>query len=502
MSMPKGKDYAGKRTFEQTPEPQPAVEGNVDPGTARPGESFVIQQHHATRLHFDLRLEMFNGDVPVLVSWAVPRNLPTKKGKPHLAVHVEDHPFEYGTFSGSIPKGNYGAGEVRIFDSGTYELLEQEPGKLSFRLHGSRLQGVYHLALPRNADKPNDWLAFISAQERPEREDLPELTPMAATLTDEPFDDDRWIFEVKWDGVRAIAVCADEETILLSRTRRNITNTYPELARVHERLVALDAVVDGEIVALQGGRPSFERLQSRMNLQNEHDIKRAMKKIPVAFIVFDLLYLDGRSLVREPVENRKELLAELLVPSERVQVSHYERGAGIAMFEAASASQLEGIVGKKLGSPYRPGRRTREWLKFKTTHDGDVVVGGWSRGEGSRSASFGALLVGAYDGDELRFLGAVGTGFSERTLAEILPQLKEIESEECPFAGGLDAVKTGRFGKPIRDPHWTEPALVARVEYRELTSVGRMRAPSFQGMRSDKVPEDCLYEELPGRADG
>ena len=497
-----GRDYAAKRTFDRTPEPGPAVAGNVDPCTARPGKLFVIQQHHATRLHYDLRLEMFNGDVPVLVSWAVPRNLPTKKGEPHLAVHVEDHPMEYATFSGTIPEGNYGAGEVRIFDSGTYEILEQERDKLTFRLVGNRLKGVYHLAFPRTQDRPKDWLAFLSEQEREPREDMPELTPMAATLIEKPFDDDRWLFEVKWDGIRALAVCIDEETVLLSRNRRDITATYPELARFHDRVVGLEAVVDGEIVALQDGRPSFERLQSRMNLQNEHEIKRLMKSCPIVYIVFDLLYLDGRSLVGEPVEKRKELLSEVIVPSNTVQVSHYERGAGTAMFEAARAAKLEGIVAKKLGTPYRPARRTREWLKIKTIHDADVVIGGWSRGEGSRSSSFGSLLVGAYDGDALRFIGAVGTGFTDSMLAELIPRLRELEADDCPFEGGIDAVKAGRFGKPIRDPHWMHPELVARVEYREVTSVGRLRAPSFKGLRTDKSPDECLYDDMPGRTDG
>lgn len=492
------KDYAAKRTFGSTPEPQPAVAGNVDPGTAPPGRSFVVQQHHATRLHFDLRLEMMNGEVPVLVSWAVPKNLPKKKGGPHLAVHVEDHPIDYGTFGGTIPEGNYGAGEVRIFDSGTYELLDQEPAKLTFRLQGRRLQGVYHLIDPRNKDRPKDWLVFMRESERPELEPLPELTPMAATLGPKPFDDDRWLFEFKWDGVRAIAVCADDETLLLSRNRREITATYPELNRLHERLVALEAVVDGEIIALSDGRPSFEKLQARMNLQNAHEIKRATKTVPINFIAFDLLYLDGKSLVDESLARRKELLSEIVVPSSTVQVSHYEVGVGTALFDIARERRLEGIVAKKSDSPYRPGRRSREWVKVKSIHDADLVVGGWSRGEGSRANSFGALLIGAYDDGELRFLGAVGSGFTEHALSELMPRLLQLEMDSCPFAGGVEAVRAGRFGKPIHDPHWIDPVLVARVEYRELTSVGRLRAPTFKGFRDDKDPRDCLFTDLPG----
>jgi bifunctional non-homologous end joining protein LigD len=491
-------DYADKRSFEETPEPQPEVAGNVDPTRARPGKTFVIHQHHARRLHFDLRLEMYNGEVPVLVSWAVPRNLPTKKKEARLAVHVEDHPIEYGTFSGTIPEGNYGAGEVRIFDSGTFELLEQDPDKLTIHLRGGRVNGVYHLIRPKSEDKPNDWLAFLREDHREPREELPELSPMLATLASEPFDHEDWIFEVKWDGVRALAVCGEEETVLLSRNRRDITATYLEFERLHERIVAFEAVVDGEIVTLVDGRPSFERLQSRMNLQNPHEIKRAMKQIPVLYVAFDLLYLDGKSLVDKPVEERKRLLDELIVPSPSVIVSQYVAADGNALFEAARDQRLEGIVAKKRGCPYRPGKRTRDWLKIKTVHDGDVVVGGWSSGEGTRAGTFGALLVGAYEGGELRFIGAIGTGFSDSMLRELMPQLQALETDRCPFAGGVDAVRAGRFGKAIREPHWIEPELVARVEYRELTSVGRLRAPSFKGLRTDKPASDCLFEDLPG----
>jgi bifunctional non-homologous end joining protein LigD len=310
-------DYAAKRAFDRTPEPQGEVTGNVDVATAKPGRSFVIHQHHATRLHFDLRLEMFNGDLPVLVSWAVPKNLPFTKGKPHLAVHVEDHPIEYGAFSGSIPEGNYGAGEVRIFDAGSYEMLEQEPGKLTFRLNGTRMRGEWHMIVPKN-NEPKDWLVFLRRDQRPEREPPPELNPTKATLVRDAFDDDRWMFEFKWDGVRALAVCTDD-TALLSRNRRDITATYPEIAGLNNRVVAIDSIVDGEIVALDDGRPSFERLQSRINLQNPREIERARKKLPVTFIAFDLLYLDGRNLTGEPVERRRELLEKSIVPSGNVQ---------------------------------------------------------------------------------------------------------------------------------------------------------------------------------------
>jgi bifunctional non-homologous end joining protein LigD len=490
------KDYSDKRSFDQTPEPSPETSGNVDLAKARPGPSFMIHQHHATRLHFDLRLEFLNGKTPVLVSFAVPKNLPLTKGKPHLAIHVEDHPFDYGTFSGTIPKGNYGAGEVRIFDSGTYELLEQEEGKLTIKLDGERFKGTWHMVHTKGKGRGSDeWLTFLRDDDRPEREELPTPAPMMATLIKDAFDDDGFIFEPKWDGVRALAVCSDS-TKLFSRNLRDISATYPELGKMHERLVAFEALLDGEIVAMEGGRPSFERLQSRINLQNVHDIERASKTIPTCFIAFDLLYLDGRSLINEPVEKRKELLDELVVPGGPAQISTYLRGDGIALADAARGQKLEGIVAKKIGSPYRPGKRTKDWLKVKVIHEADVVVGGWTPGEGTRSSSFGALLVGAFDGDRLHFFGAVGTGFSDALLQELMPRLQAVQTDVCPFTEDPTGKGSGTFGKPVRDPRWLEPSLVAKVEYRELTSARRFRAPSFKGLRSDKSPEECTLDDV------
>lgn len=489
------KDYAAKRRFEETPEPQPATEGNVDVATARPGERFVIHQHHATRLHFDLRLEMFNGEVPVLVSWAVPKNLPLRRKEAHLAVHVEDHPIDYGDFSGTIPAGNYGAGEVRIFDRGTYEVLEQEPNKLTFRLRGDRLTGEWHMIVPKPEENTKDWLVFLRSDDRPERDPLPAPEPMMATLVRDPFDDDNFLFEPKWDGVRALAICTDS-TLLLSRNKHDISATYPELERLHERLVAVEAILDGEVVAFDGERPSFERLQSRINLQDRKQIERSMKDLPVSYVAFDLLYLDGRDLTHRPVEERRELLEQIVVPTRKVQVSPAVVGDGIALSDVARARHLEGIVAKKLGSPYRPGKRTREWLKVKVTHDADVVIGGWSPGEGTRSSWFGSLLAGVYEGEDLHFIGAIGTGFSEKMLGELMPYLKECEADEPPFVEDPTTLAPSRFGKALRSARWTHPVMVATVEFRELTSGSRLRAPSFKGLRRDKDPQECTLEAL------
>jgi bifunctional non-homologous end joining protein LigD len=247
---------------------------------------------------------------------------------------------------------------------------------------------------------------------------------------------------------------------------------------------------------MSDGRPSFESLQSRVNLQDKGAIKQAMKSIPVTFMAFDLLYLDGRSLLATPVEERKEMLQELVVPSGLVQVSPVMEAEGCAVFDAARAQNLEGTVGKKRGSLYHPGKRSKEWLKIKTIFDADIVIGGWTKGEGGRSGTIGALLAGAYDAEgKLRYIGSVGTGFSDRSLEMLLAKLRKAESPDCPFVDNPSGNRN-MFGKVVKDPHWTKPTLVAAVEFRELTSAGRLRAPSFKGLRDDKAPDDCLFEDL------
>lgn len=488
------RDYAAKRSFDETPEPAPQVAGDVDVATARPGTSFVIHQHYATSRHFDLRLEMFNGDTPVLVSWAVPKNLPRHAGVKTLAIHVEDHPFEYGGFSGSIPKGNYGAGEVRIFDAGSYELLEQAPGKLTFRLEGRRLHATYHLVRIKDEAGKENWLAMFRESHAPQPEVPPAPEPMMATLAEDPFDDDAWSFEPKMDGVRAIVVC-QEATRLISRSGADITAAYPELHKIHERLVALDAILDGEVVAMEGGRPSFERLQSRMHVRNEKDVQRLARTTPVSFVAFDLLYLDGRSLVGEPYTERRRLLEETLVPTGTVQVATSVQGQGVALFEAAQQMGLEGIVAKRRSSHYEPGRRGQSWLKVKTIHEADLVIGGWNPGSGSRQDTVGALLLGAYDADgTLRYVGSVGSGFTERSLAAMDRQLQDLSQDSSPFA----PASTAELRKSAPQSRWVMPTLVAQVVYREVTSAGKLRAPVFKGLRPDKPPEACTLVALLG----
>ncbi len=326
------RDYAAKRSFKQTPEPPPEVAGDVDPGTAPPGKTFVIHQHHARRLHFDLRLEMFNGGTPVLVSWAVPKNLPIEKGVKALAVHVEDHPFEYRGFSGSIPAGNYGAGEVRIFDSGRYELTEQAKGKLTFRLRGSRLKGVWHLIQTRGG---KDWLALLSDWQGEPPEPVPTGPPMVPGATSEAFDDPEWAFEPRLEGQRALAVCGYRSTELLSETSQEVEVSL--MHTMHERLVALSAVVDGVISGSRGE----ER-----------------------FVAVDLLYLDGRSVGAEPYYRRRELLEEAVVPGGIMGTVTSVPRTGKAVLQAAQDLGLPGVVAKKLDSIYRPGP-SEDWLEIR-----------------------------------------------------------------------------------------------------------------------------------------
>jgi bifunctional non-homologous end joining protein LigD len=328
-------DYAGKRAFDKTPEPVPEVAGDVDPGAARPGDSFVIHQHHARRLHFDLRLEMFNGTTPVLVSWAVPKNLPIRKGERVLAIHVEDHPFEYVSFSGTIPAGNYGAGEVRIFDDGSYEMLEQKEGKLTFRLTGKRLKGVWHLIQTSKGEK-DKWLGMLKEWEGKEQEALPSLQPMLPSSGDEPFDDPDWAFEPLWEGARVLAAC-DRDSTMLVAGGEDLTARHPELSKVHDRLVSLSAVLDGVVVGTA---------------------------TRVRYAVFDLLYLDGRSLIDEPLSSRRKLLEDAVVPADFLDLSPSAPGQGTEIFAAAVGHGLGGIVAKRLSSPYKPGTVSSDWLRI------------------------------------------------------------------------------------------------------------------------------------------
>jgi len=467
---------------------------DVDPLTAPPGDTFVIHQHHATAFHHDLRLEMMNGDTPVLVSWAIPKELPRRRGERHLAIHVEDHNIEYGSYTGTIADGEYGAGAVRIFDRGTYEIVDRNEERLTFRLSGERLAGKWHLVHTGIEKGRDQWLAIMSEDLRPEGDPRPGADPMLATLTPDAFDDPEWYFEPKWDGIRAMAIC-DDDTRFISRNHNDVTAAYPELAPLHRQVVALDAMLDGEIVAFADGVPSFQQLQQRMHLRDPRKVEQAAKRIPVVYVCFDLLFVDGSDLTGRPLAERREMLEELIVPSDRVLVSPVTEGSGAALFEAAATQGLEGIIAKRKASRYRPGSRSKDWLKVKVTFDADVVIVGWTEGRGRRAGTIGSLVTAVYDGDEMRYVGNVGTGFDEEALEDAMRRLEEAGDGEPPF----DA-EVIRAMPELRGAHWVNPTLVARVEHRQLTGAGRLRAPSFQGFREDKAPQECTWAQLMAEA--
>ena len=427
-------EYIRKRDFEGTPEPAPgAAEGE--------GNSFVIHKHRATRLHYDVRLER-DGALP---SWAVPKGLPTVKGDKRLAVRTEDHPLEYGKFSGTIPAGHYGAGEVRIFDDGWYEPVEWDDKKVSFRLHGRRYPGLeFHFVKTRT-----DWLAFLaSAQGAPLIESPRRFQPMLAEGGWQAFDDDGWWFEPKLDGIRCLAEMTTGETKLITRTGRDVTSQYPDIHMIHELVDQVNAVLDGEIVAFDAeGKNSFEALQQRMNLANEREIKRMAKQLPVALVVFDLLWLDGRETTGLTLEERRELLELIVEQDDRLQLMTHVEGEGKAFTEAARGLGLEGVVAKKKGSKYLPGRRSDTWRKIKLTNTQDCVILGWTPGQGGRSKTFGALLVGALDGADWKWIGQVGTGFTDKMLEIVQAQLDPLTRED---AADRRPRPRGREGRDVR----------------------------------------------------
>lgn len=470
--------YEAKRDFSATPEPPPSSPDS-------PGNRFVIQKHAARRLHYDLRLERDG----VLWSWAVPRGLPTVPGERRLAVRTEDHPLEYLDFEAWIPSGQYGAGEMRIFDTGTYDAPEWEPRKITVRLNGERVRGEYHLVNTSRPRGERDWLVFLSKRSATDQAaEPPPMKPMLADPGHQPFDDPDWSFEPKFDGVRTLAYVTTDATRLVSRTGRDHTATYPELANLATYVNAINCVLDGEIVATEpDGRPSFQRLQQRIGLTGPADIARMRERIPVHIYVFDILWLDGQDLTGLPLTTRREHLTEVVTAAGPVALTYWSDGDGASFFEAVKGLGLEGMIAKRLDGAYVQGRRTKDWRKIKAMRTQDCVVLGWTPGGGSRSSAFGALLVGAHDrAGELLWIGQVGTGFDTKTLERIQRTLLDLEVPEPPVPdAALGAVKGAR---------WTRPELVCEVEYLELTGGRKLRAPSFRGLRPDIPPEDCVLE--------
>jgi bifunctional non-homologous end joining protein LigD len=470
--------YRGMRDFAGTPEPA------GDAAAAPPGGRFVIQEHHARRLHWDLRLEHEGA----LASWAVPNGIPPDPDENRKAVRTEDHPLEYLEFHGEIPKGNYGAGTMSIWDTGTYECHSWSDRKVVVTLHGERVRGRYALF---RAGGETDWMIHRMDPPDAGREPMPErIVPMKASLGTLPGDDERWAYEIKWDGVRAIAYVRPGRLHVESRNLNDITAQYPELRGLVNALGAREAVLDGEIVAFDAdGRPSFERLQQRMHQTSESVIRRRTASHPVTFVVFDLLYLDGRVLTELPYAERRELLEGLDLRGPHWNVPSYTAGGGAGLLAATREQGLEGLVGKRLDSRYEPGRRARTWVKVKNTARQEVVIGGWLLGEGRRRDRVGALLVGYQDGGRLRYAGKVGTGWGEKEGDRLLALLRERERDGSPFEGR----------QPPRGAVFVEPDLVCEVEFTEWTRDGMLRHPSYKGTRDDKPAAEVVRERVEER---
>jgi len=521
--MPKLEEYRRKRRFDLTPEPS----GKDAHATSE--NTFVVQKHAARRLHYDFRLAI-NG---TLKSWAVPKGPSLSSADKRLAVQTEDHPLEYGGFEGKIPEGSYGAGTVMVWDRGTFNVegtldarkqLERE--EIKFNLNGEKLRGSFVLVKLRHSEKGNEWLMMkhkdaaedsawnieehdgsvltgrtleeIKEELPPKRKASPiraaelqgarkcsmpsRVEPMLATLTDRPFSDPNWLFEIKWDGVRALARIENDALTLRSRTGVDMDKRYPELASLPDALAARQAILAGEIVALDTlGHSDFELLQERMHVRAPSE--NLLARVPVVYFAFDLLYCDGYDLRETPLLDRKQLLRRLLRTSEQFRYSDHQLEHGKELFGLAEQNGLEGIVAKRADSPY-VGDRSPYWVKLKITKTVDAVVGGWSAPR-SAALPFGSLLLGLYQGKKLRFIGHVGSGFDAKKLKEVTSKLKELAAPACPF----DTVP-----ETNERPSWVSPVLVARVKFSGWTQEHSLRHPVFLALREDARPMDCQLE--------
>jgi bifunctional non-homologous end joining protein LigD len=452
-------EYRRKRDPAKTPEPFSGEERR----STQP--IFVVQRHDARRLHYDFRLERGGA----LASWAVPKGVPVAPGARALAVHVEDHPLEYATFHGEIPKGQYGAGTVEIWDDGTYDLLEEKRnGQLTVDLHGTRLHGRYTLVPARLDGKEENWL-LIKGHDEGDEPVQGTYRPMLASLETHIPHGEAWTFEVKFDGYRAVAYIRGGECRLVSRNDNDLTERFPDVAKALVKAVkSPNAVVDGEVTRIDpAGRTSFSELQQGTG--------------PLVYYAFDLLELDGEPLVELPLAERKARLERLL--DRRVKNVAFSQGFddGDALFEVAREQKLEGVVAKRVESTYKPGRRTRDWLKIKSDNTDEFVVVGYTRGAGRRAGTFGSLVLAVNEGTELRYVGNVGTGFDDAEIRKLLGLLRPLHRDTSPFAvvPKMPRVRKG-------DVQWVEPQLVAQVRYGEWTHDGHLRHPAYQGIREDK----------------
>jgi bifunctional non-homologous end joining protein LigD len=563
-------EYHQKRKFDDTPEPI---------GTDRPKQikkrskqnskcdnlRFVVQKHHARRLHYDFRLEARDG---TLKSWAVPKGVLLDPKTKRLAIMTEDHPLDYLLFEGVIPEGNYGAGTVIVWDTGTYiterEVSEQlRTGKISFILFGQKLKGRFALVKIKRRkeskeEEDNQWLLIKENDEyashdldlistRPESvltkrtiEDLEakklEITnrnqkeqkrrtksnkdeidaydkergeeevkpniitrhefpitvkPMLATLVNKPFNSKDWVFEIKWDGVRALVFLSKTTQVLelKSRNDKSITHRYPELL---SPLVAAincteSVILDGEIVVLdEKGYPNFQDHQRRMNVDSSAEIATLAKQIPTTYYLFDILYLDGKDLQSFPFVDRRNILSDVIRPNDKIKISDFVEERGLEVYKKINTLNLEGIMAKRKSSTYMQGTRSTDWLKIKIIKTQDCVVIGYTKGEGNRASYFGSLLLAMYDkGGELVFVGHVGSGFDSSLLNTAYKRLEKMEIDTCP-------IKYVPYTN--RDPVWTRPENVVEVKFHSWTKDMIMRTPIFLRFREDKSPSECRIE--------
>jgi bifunctional non-homologous end joining protein LigD len=518
-------EYATKRTFTATPEPGPErVLGRTGPLL------FVVQQHAARSPHFDFRIELDG----VLVSWAVPKGLLIQPGEPHLAVPAEHHPLAYGSFEGVIPQGQYGAGTVIVWDCGIYspdeggdyafhdrDVAQQRvreelaAGKLSICLLGEKLKGSY--ALVKTKDK--SWLLIKHRDTRPIRsawsedmslsvltpyavanaanvvakerltfdklipngpvEPMPQkLAPMLASLAQAPFGHRDWLFEPKLDGYRIMAHVGLDGVRLRTRNGIDLTAAFPRIVDDLKSQPALPLLIDGEIVVLRDGRPSFDALQDRVQLRAPSDIEAAERTTPSVLFCFDLLHVLGIDTRNSPYSDRRRYLGQCLMPTPRVQLVHAESD-GEALYRAAVASGFEGMMAKRRSSLYHPGRRSDDWLKIKHVRGAEFVVGGYTEGNGARRDQFGALMLGVWNDGGLQPVGNVGSGFDDKALGSIAALLAARRVAKMPFATRPEA-----DGKAS----WVKPELVAEVQFAGWTDSGYLRAPVFMRLRNDIDP--------------
>jgi bifunctional non-homologous end joining protein LigD len=450
--------YRARRDFAKTPEPSAAA-------AAAPSEGrrFVLHEHHARRLHWDLRLE-HDG---VLVSFALPRGVPDDPADNRLAIRTEDHPIAYLDFAGEIPHGAYGAGRMLIRDHGSYELEKFRDDELIIMLHGEQVTGRY--ALIRTRD--DQWLMHrMTPPTDPTRTVMPEgIEPMLAKAGSLPSHDEDYAFEIKWDGVRTIIAVSHGRVRARSRNGHDVTATYPELRGIGDALGATDCILDGEIVALDDtGTPSFDLLQRRSAVASAQIARRRSREVPVTYQVFDLLWLNGHATTSLAYTDRRRLLEHLDLHGPHWQTPAYHVGDGQAMIDASRRLGLEGVVAKRLTSRYEPGRRNAAWIKIKNDRTITVVIGGYTHGRGARRNRIGALAVGVEDtAGQLVYAGRVGSGMSDATLDTLERLLPPTRRAETPFAGG--ATPAGI--------EFVEPCYRAVVRYTETTTAGTLRHP-------------------------